>query len=367
MPHFPNSTVNSQRLIDRTIGSEDIASVVAAKAGSIVERMAWLESVQYLVPSLLAKIPSAGNLTISGATTWNDAAGYKRVGTLTINAGQVLRIERSPFMIICDELVWGSTSSQINGDGPDGASSSPGLSYYFAQGGRCTDGSAVAQGGYGGAGLIIIAGRVSGAAGKITVNGGDAFANGTAPTTNNVASAGRGALDIRWAANSSGTAKVGAATITVAANALAGHLTAVLGPGGGAAGGSGGGSGGETAIGGSVARAGGGSGVGGGGGAGSDQSSAGNQAMFGVRPLTVDTLLMLYALGCAGGGGGGAEVQGTGNNSAGGGAGGYVGLVTPDLAVTPTLEYAGGAGAQQGAAVGSAGADGFGTIVVVNG
>ena len=50
--------------------------------------------------------PFAGtqDITVSGATTWNDSVGYKKVKKLTIAAGQTLTIQKSPFYIFADEI-----------------------------------------------------------------------------------------------------------------------------------------------------------------------------------------------------------------------------------------------------------------------
>lgn len=368
MADFPPSSRAMQRLLDRTIGSENIGVSTPDEDGSLAERLAYLIANQNRINSAFGRrFPfdnGAADITIAADTTWSDAAGFKRVGKLTINAGKILTIARHPFFILYDEIAFGSTSSHINGDGPAGASSSPGLSWQYAQGGRATDGSAVAQGGYGGGFLVLLGRTITGAAGKITVNGGAGFANATAPTTNNVASPGRGALDTRWAANAISTTAGGGGSASITERQLAATLAALLGSGGGAShmgewGGSGGGE-----VTGALARAGGGSGIGGGGGTwNATGASDGGTPMFGGHYPSPDALLHLAMLGVAGGGGGAAIVCQTGDNAGGGGGGGAILLLVDTLGVTPTLEYTGGAGQAQNDASAGNGAAGYGLIV----
>jgi hypothetical protein len=279
----------------------------------------------------------AADITISGATTWNDSAGFKRVGLLTINASQTLTIARSPFFIFAKEINFGGTDSIIDGSGPAGTTGPATFSTAYARG-NSVSGAAVAQGGCGGILLVIVAGRISGAAGVIKVDGGAAARNTT--SGGNQSSGGQGALS----ANLPSTGAVTAENYTTLGIQLQ------QGDGGGSANtGRGGGSGGNSAL-----VGGGGSGTGGGGGT----DGGGSATLVALSPVQI---LQLAAWGCLGGGGGAAHTDNTGtSNAAGGGGGGALMLYVQDLQVTPTTQANGGAG------IGAGGAGAAGQTILVD-
>ena len=285
----------------------------------------------------------AADITISSDTSWTDSAGFKRVGLLTINSGIVLTIAISPFYIFAREIVFGSTGSIINGNGPSGASSGT-FSAAYARGGTATGGSARAQGGCGGILLVVCAGRISGAAGVFRVNGGDGYRNTTAPGVGNGNSrGGQGCFSKSFNVSAASPEDWSGATGAAGTPPILSHLFTGTGGTGGATGGASGGSG-ASSGGGS-----GGSGIGGGGGATSGGATAGAQGLILPGP---QYLLFLASIGCLGGGGGGAAVpidlDGTPNGAGGGGGGGLL-VYTAEDQVTPTLQANGGAATTNGA------------------
>lgn len=283
----------------------------------------------------------AGNVTISSPTTWGDVNGFKRVGKLTINAGQTLTIARSPFVIFAREINFGNAASCIDGSGPSGAASGT-YSQKVARGGLVThSANGRAQGGCGGISLIVVAGSVGGASGIIKANGGDGFAEDTNPST-----------------SESGYTKTGAQG---ALSNLAGPIYNVsqrwlvgdfanppglwLVRGGGAAydaydgGGLGGGSSGTLGGGDSLSYGAG--GFGGGGGVNVSQSALHGAANnFSSLTQVLHTILNYQCLG----GGGGAAYLGPNTRAAGGGGGGAAIVFAKNFIVTPVLQANGGLG-----------------------
>jgi len=145
----------------------------------------------------LGSFPFAGtaDVVIAANTSWSDSKGYRKVKKLTINAGLTLKIEKSPFVIFAEEIVFGSTTSTIDISGANGSVSGPSHSDATARGGEAIYNSVrYAHGGCGGGMLIIVARKISGAAGRILANGGDGWANTTVRISNGVSSAGENAI-----------------------------------------------------------------------------------------------------------------------------------------------------------------------------
>jgi hypothetical protein len=274
---------------------------------SLLPFFGWAGSQFPFVPSAVADI------VISAPTTWSDAVGYKQVGKLTINAGQVLSINKSPFYIFCNELNFGDTASIIDASGFNGNIAGG----FTALGG----GSAgTVRGGDGGGMLFIIAGKITGASGVIKANGGNGYG-----TASGSSQGGQGALSksvsLAYAQSWDGTSVVTTTNNPTYLNPLG----TVLGSGGNS-GGSGGGSG-ASSNGGC-----GGSGIGGGG--------CGSSAAAGLQSsvlLIVNTLIELAKCGCRGGGGGGGNTAG-----AGGGGGGSVAIWTHSVVSQPVSQANGG-------------------------
>lgn len=287
----------------------------------------------------------AADIVISGATTWSDAAGFKRVGKLTINAGQTLTIARSPFWIFADEINFGDTASQIFGGGPAGASSGT-FSAAYARGATYVS-TGRAQGGCGGIILFVVCRTITGAAGKIVADGGNGYRDTTAAAATG-GRGGQGAFSRNFDVSSANNEDWGGANGLGVVGDNPPLLIALLlgsggsiGNGGGVAGGSGSGSG-------ASAGGAGGSGIGGGGTASTLIIAAGTSLV----PPSPQQLMMLASMGCLGGGGGGAycEIAVGTNNGSGGGGGGSVVVWVSDLAVTPTLTATGGSGTGNGSA-----------------
>ena len=259
----------------------------------------------------------AANITISANTTWDDVIGFKQVGVLTINAGKVLTIARSPFYIFADEIVFGDAGSVINGNGPNGADAGT-FSAVYARGGTAVSGSARTQGGCGGIMLAVLANKISGADGVIRANGGNGWSNNTNAGTTTY-SGGQGALSNSF--NNTGAVQL-----------YVGGIVYVLSTGGGGAnGGRGGGSGGQQ---------GGGSGFGGGGGEASVGLPYTNN---GIGTMNINLWVMLAQLNCLGGGGGHAMAHTTGASSAAsGGGGGAILVLAKTIANNPTVQANGG-------------------------
>lgn len=278
------------------------------------------------------RFPFAGtsNVTISENTTWSDSAGYKKVKKLTIAAGVTLRIIRTPFFLFADEIEFGDTDSAIDISGFDGDQTDPLAT--FAQGGRGEDRSA-GGGGDGGGLLIICARKISGSAGQILANGGDA-AYGVSTRY-----AGQGALSRLANSTSISHRQVWDGSIEISASSGMGYLHPMhyaMARGGRInQGGIGGGSG--MCRPGTVV--GGGSGIGGGGGC---NAVPDGEAGF----ASARDLLILSRYGCLGGGGG----ANGGSSDAGGGGGGAVLLYYRDASALPTLAANGGAGNGNGGA-----------------
>ncbi|WEK53312.1 MAG: hypothetical protein P0Y55_12015 [Candidatus Cohnella colombiensis] len=296
-----------------------------------------------------SSFPFAGetDVVISSNTTWSDVAGFRKIRKLTINAGIVLTIARSPFSIFADEIVFGSTTSQIKGDGPSGAASGNHSSNYARGATRETGNLATrAQAGCGGIMLFVVARKFSGAAGVISANGGAGYFGTVAATgSGNANNQGQGALS---SFRSSGLAVQEVYDGSASASSTSGinylHPLGRLlsdGGGGGGASGIGGGSGGVNN---SSNISGGGSGIGGGGGA----YISGNNTLPGGQNITLspNLLIELANFGCLGGGGGGVAYtlnsSSTANGEAAGGGGGSVCVWGREFAVTPVLQANGG-------------------------
>lgn len=286
----------------------------------------------------------AADITISADTTWDDDEGYKRVGKLTIASGVKLTIRQNPFFILADEIEFGDANSWISNDGYNGVDAAGGgfPTDIYAKGGYHSSNEGVI-GGCGGGMLFVLCNHISGAAGKISANGGNARAINSSSYS---LVGGQGAL--------SETVLVGSAAAEAWATAGMLPLTAYIGKGGHSThAGTGGGSGG----GGTGYASGGGSGIGGGGGA----APSGTMDGFASSKLITPSIaLLLVQLRCKGGGGGALARNSstTSNNGGGGGGGGYVQVMYKTKAVTPIIEANGGLGATQGTFVGGNGGAG---------
>lgn len=293
----------------------------------------------------------AADIVISGPTTWSDAVGYKKVGKLTISAGQTLTINKSPFYIFADEINFGDVASIIDASGLTSTASIIPTSSGMAKGGYGAVGQTA--GGCGGGMLFVLCNKITGAVGTIKANGG----NGYIGTSLGVNNAGQGAFSTT--VNSTGTAEFFNHTLGYSALSYNGAAAInptltrstlnLLGKGSGSNStyiATGGGSGGWDS---NSSSATGGSGIGGGGGGGSYN---GSPAL--VIPSVLD-LLALASLGCFGGGGGGSRLL-----TAGGGGGGSVVVFSHLFTATPTIQANGGV-----AGGGSAGAAGVTYLIVL--
>lgn len=308
---------------------------------------------------------STTDVTISTDTTWDETdypGRMVQLRKLTVAAGVTLTLEGGPWFLFIGEIEFGNTSSRISGDGPDGSSdvgtygaaSSQAATYARGAAERHTD--ARAEGGAGGAMLIVVAREFSGANGVISSNGGDGARN-----TSNAGSiqrgGGEGALSTSINADDNeqwyGAAR--SATNGVSGRENLSDVLMLLGDGATTVGGKAGGRGGSNT---SSDVTGGGSGIGGGGG-----MSSASVAASGALPHITPNPLMLIKLamrGCKGGGGGGARADTTGsNNSAGGGGGGAVVAWVRALTAAITLE------ANAGAGVGNAGNGAAGVVYLI--
>ena len=297
---------------------------------------------------------SAADVTISGATTWNDSCGYKKVGKLTINAGQTLTIANSPFIIFANEIAFGDVSSCIDASGPSGASSGS-FTTGMTKGATAVGGSARAQGGCGGGLLFIITSKISGATGVIKANGGNGYRNTTTASAQ-AGKGGQGAFSETTSENNpqAGVGEKWGGTNTLTAtgveylnplgiNLAPSYIATTLNASGG-----GSGQGGTNSAGGS--------GIGSGG-----SSGGGTNCTDGVLSYITFTPQMLINMAfasCKGGGAGGANVDNSvgASNGAGGGGGGIILVWVRTLTATPTLQANGGTGAVgTGSANGGAG------------
>jgi|GEM_PF-5306204 len=313
---------------------------------------------------------SEADVTISSDTTWDETdypGRLVQLDTLTVNAGITLTLEGGPWFLFIDEIVFGDTDSHISGDGPNGSLDAAEAGPY-ARGGWHSS-TAISAGGSGGVMVFICAREISGAAGVISANGGDATRNTSNAAAGN-SSAGQGALAI-WgnvgSTEANWTGNQGTGTNPHYLHPL--HL--FMGDGGrSGVGGAGGGTG--SALTTSSPGGGGGSGIGGGGGAEVNSGSSGDGLLPYVTPGPAH-LLALAELGCLGGGGGGAGTSDTGDsgaggasNCAGGGGGGSVCAWVRTLTATPTLEANGGTGTgANGNGSGGEGAAGVAYLITV--
>lgn len=302
---------------------------------SLLPYFGWAGTQYPFVPS------GATDITISGATTWNDSVGYKQINKLTINAGQTLTIAKFPFYIFCNELNFGDSSSCIDASGLSGNSSLTAFPSTYARGATANQ----FQCGCGGGLIFIIAGKITGASGIIKANGGNGYISNQ--TGANTWVAGQGALSTSFNIPNSTALEsfyvspfVGGAP-TSASNYY--YTTSkLLGAGGTAQGGVGGGSGGSAS-----GVVGGGSGIGGGGGCnGTAATTNGSTSSITLQP---QDLLFLASIKCLGGGGGGTGSTGSSNqNNASGGGGGGIVVWTHSYVSQPTVQANGGNGTNIG-------------------
>lgn len=270
------------------------------------------------------------DITISGATTWNDACGYKQVNKLIINAGQTLKITKSPFYIFANEISFGDTASIIDASGLAG-SATPTNYPYMNQAAGGTNVAGNSQGGCGGGMLFILAGKITGAAGIIKANGGAGYAG-----TSGSGCGGQGALSRalttlqKWD-GSGGTSAV--------LHPFSNFMVDGVGIGDSSSCHSSGGGSGAAYTGGYACS---GSGISSGAGfqAANVAPIAGNAA----QPIEPAQLIHLASVGCLGGGGGcAAYLFGSG------GGGGSIVVWTHSAAATPTLQANGGTSSSGGA------------------
>ena len=289
---------------------------------------------------------TAANITITGSTTWTASTSFQQVGKLTINSGQTLKINTSPFYIFADEINFGDASSIIDASGLDGSSAITTFPSTMAAGGTATASGSIAQGGGGGGMLFILCNRITGANGVIKANGGNAYKNATFTGTQQ--SAGRGALSTTI--NNAVASENFHFSLYGVSNYFAVFTTDIiinstqklLGSGGviSTLAGTGGGSGGSDS---GTFFVGGGSGIGGGGSVRS--ATAGASGTASTLTLNPPNLIYLANSKCLGGGGGAAQVRaGGGANDAGGGGGGSIVVWTHTQTATPTLQANGGTG-----------------------
>lgn len=255
----------------------------------------------------------AADVTISIDTVWDDTdadvkKGFKKVKTLTIAAGKKLSINKSPFYIFAEGIVFGDTNSSIDISGPSGSSALLTFPSWCAKGSKY---GTYAQGGCGGGLLFIVCRKISGAAGQIKANGGNGWRN--TDNASNLGAAGLGTFDT-----------------TVP------EFTQLLVSGGTHG----------TATGNPVQIYGGGGIAEGGGGTATNSTANGRAGRVPAKSSTPDELLWLARFGLLGGGGGGAGASSDGAcNFAGGGGGGAICVWARDLDITPALIANGGIGA----------------------
>jgi hypothetical protein len=266
----------------------------------------------------------AADVLVDEDVTWDDTCGYKQVGKLTIAPGKTITIGRSPFYIFADEIIFGGVDSIISANGPSGGPEGE-FPTCWARGGTVDAGGARAQAGCGGGMLVIVANRISGAAGLVRANGGDGYINEI--PYGRRAAGGQGALSQSINLSASG-----------AAENFGGTFSGFLAPGGGGSDGGKGGGSGTNYLGGG----GGGSGIGGGCG-GSPNQGITYDGRPNTVPIPLPLFLLLASYGCLGGGGGAAYAADNANQKyAGGGGGGGIGVIVKDLVTTPTLQANGG-------------------------
>ena len=274
----------------------------------------------------------AADITISGATTWNDAAGFKRAGKLTIAAGVTLTIAKTPFYIFAREIAFGGTTSTITASGYNGSVDNN--TSFSARGGGSHSN---VRGGDGGGMLFIVCDTISGANGRIWANGGNGYGTSGGPEMG-----GQGAFSASFNLYAGAQERwSGEYVVTTTSSKTYLHPLGVLLVAGG-----------DDAVaqfagtgGGSGAGLGGGSGIGGG---GSGYSSSGTNVGRAAKSLTPLLLITLAQSGCRGGGGGGGRPDGSG-----GGGGGSVCVWARTLTSTPVLTANGGTPSNSGAAGGA--------------
>jgi hypothetical protein len=288
---------------------------------------------------------STTDVTISGATTWDEATypdGVRRLRKLTINANQTLTITKSPFFLFCDEISVGA-AAVIDASGYSGQGTQP---TGQARGGRAATSGGTATGGSGGGILTIVCNKVTDAgSGALTIkaNGGAGASTGTTQT--GAQQAGQGAFSNNRPSNTSTNPEFWDGAVGTSGVVAPPDFGLYMGVGGAqtVVGGRGGGSGGTGTD-----QASGGSGIGAGGGGGAIAATAFNHAP------TSWAVVMMALYGCLGGGGGAA----VGSNTKAGGGGGGGAVVWRKAAgsnITPSLQATAGAGGGGGGGAGSAG------------
>jgi hypothetical protein len=314
---------------------------------------------------------SSTDMTISTNTTINPTdyqLGFLKCNKLTINAGITLKVNKAPFMIICQELNFGDTSSCIDASGLDGSLAVDNAQAFNCQqawGGMSDyviNAGAKNVGGCGGGFLILFADKITGAAGQIKANGGKGWSNNTVNSSGAGSAGGQGALSTSKSKVSiSGNPEqfnymLDGAPIGTPSSYIVNNLSFLLKPKNAssistAASGGGSGKGQASAVTGST----GGSGIGHGG------------NMYAIPPTNPDVrpnlyqMISLYKMGCTGGGGGFAAADANiGNCAAGGVGGGAIIIFASTFTVTPTLSVTAGTGYTNGASSGVyAGSDGL--------
>lgn len=315
------------------------------------------------------------DVRIESYTEWDDIEGYRKVGVLTIGAGQQLRITRSPFIIFAKQIIFESTTSTINASGWHGTEYSRYASTSYATGGFINQLGSV-HGGCGGGMLLIVTDRVSGAQGSISANGGNGAIVSLPPFTGSGGvwfnCSGQGALSyIRPAQNQStggGSTpsidlrlSIAPYSVTTVQDTLRANIGSqeFMGPAGAyqpagtqipavRGGASGAGTSGQA-----------GSGFGSGGSVAASLSSGATVNGVSASSLVpIHMLIPLWDLGCRGGGGGASMVNlmlSSGNWStaaaAGGGGGGLIHVWARALEVVPIMTANGGTGQKASSSV----------------
>lgn len=279
--------------------------------------------------------PYAGttDVTISANTTWKNSdaevrKGFKKIKKLIIAAGVTLTINKSPFYLFADEIVFGNTASCIDISGPSASSALTAFPTWCARGSTANNGSgAQAQGGCGGGILLIVCRKISGANGIIKANGGNGWRN---TVNHNATSGGYGGQGALSSDPSLGAQDWSASPLVALLSFFKSSLGAIV-----AGGGSGQSYNNQPYVSG-------GSGIGGGG----NYNQVPTDGTLPIVALTPSNIITLAQYGCLGGGGGMTIVfSNTGaKNAAGGGGGGAVCVWASELVATPVLQANGGIG-----------------------
>lgn len=312
------------------------------------------EMLRYMIDSLSAGVAhgflpllgfdpdGAADATISSNTTISGSGGIKRYRDLTINNGIVLTAETRFQIVVCRNLVFGNTSSQVR------AALNPVNTTTFS------------LGGVGGVGVT-----------DLYNNTYNAFAHPLLPDW--AAGGGGGAGHSGYSDPGSAGSAFGGAALGLLMACLAGHRLTGGNGGNGATGGTaaaegaGGSRGGAGATGSTGSGGGGGSGIGGGGGGGGHNVSNGTGSTVKLGGRGSGALWVIVTGTISGAAGlitsdGEAGTAASGNESAGGGGGGgLAGCTASAASATPTVRANGGAAGAGNGTESAGGAGGAGS------